>query len=141
MPVVLQCEEFALTNEEANRIWQETIAYRSFSNDKVIVRCVSETEIQQLNSKYRKKDAPTNVLTFSYDEGEHDIALCLAIARQEAQERGADIRDYVALLLVHAFLHATDMDHERSQHEEEEMQTAEKYILEASGFSSLTLFH
>lgn len=144
MPVQLQCENFVLTDEEARRLWDETIRYRDFLDDEVTVRCVSEAEIQRLNQQYRGQGKPTNVLTFSYtdeERGGHDIALCMAVAEHEAFERGAEVRDYAALLLVHAFLHATGMDHEHSKAEVKATEAAEQAILKQAGFAADTLLH
>lgn len=114
-------------------MWEATRRYRNWPDDQVNVRVVSEDEIHALNKKYRGKDYVTNILTFSYDH-EHDVAVCLEVARQEAKERRVSERDYVAWLLVHAFLHATGMDHERSEEEARSMEKAEREILEQAGF-------
>ena len=167
MPIELQCSDCQLTADEAARLWQETIAHQKYTDDEVTVRCVSEEEIHELNKRYRNKDKPTNVLTFSYpqqgvgtprdvprssksevgsDANEqhvsssiHDIALCITVAEREAGERGVPLRDYVALLLVHAFLHATGLDHEASDTGAEMTAKAERAILEAAGFTAIAL--
>lgn len=117
----------------SSKLWQAVRAYRNFPDHQVNVRVVSETEIRELNKKYRGKDYSTNVLTFSYGP-EHDIAVCLDMAQREASERGVEERDYVAWLLVHAFLHATGMDHTRSKEEARSMEKAEAEILTQAGF-------
>ena len=163
MPITIQCNEFLLTADEVARLWQETIALREHADDQVTVRCVSEDEIRELNKTYRQKDEPTNVLTFSYpqqgigaprssesevgsssDEHEaesatHDVALCLTVAEREAKQRGAQLRDYLALLLTHAFLHATGLDHEESEAAAAAVAQAERAILQASGFAAAEL--
>lgn len=111
-------------------------------DDVVSVRGVSPQEIRTLNRTYRNKDQDTNVLTFSYPESdcfEHDIALCIDVARREAQERGIVLRDYVALLIVHAMLHAIGLDHERSEAELQTTQVLEREILLECGFVSTSL--
>lgn len=133
-----QSENLPLKREEVERLWQATIARRKFRDDQVNIKCVSLAEVRTLNKDYRHKDAPTNVLTFSYAT-EHDIALCLEVAQAEAQQRGAALRDYVALLLTHAFLHATGLDHERSEAEAVQTQLDEKAILQEAGFEQVSL--
>src|SRR3989344_5866569 len=104
MLVLSHCEELPLTQEDVQSLWdavREKTGYRE--KDQISIQCVDEAEIRSLNQRYRGKDAPTNVLTFSYGEGQgHDIALCMSIALSEAADRKADIRDYAALLLAHA---------------------------------------
>jgi probable rRNA maturation factor len=70
---------------------------------------------------------------------EHDVALCLSVAEREAAERQVPVRDYAAVLLVHAFLHACGLDHERSEAEAEKMAEAERSALQRCGFTAVGL--
>ncbi len=110
--------------------------------DTVSVRYVSVSEITDLNHRYRGKKSPTNVLTFSYTDDvpyEHDIALCSDIAEAEAKHRGVALRDYTALLLTHAMLHAAGLDHEQSVADNERMRTLEREIVSECGFAPVAL--
>lgn len=133
MPVFVQCNGFPLSDEEVAGLWRETVALRQYPDELVTVCCVTEREIKRLNKQYRGREEATNVLTFSYD-GEHDIALCLAVAKREAQEGNVSLRDYGAWLLVHAFLHVTGMDHEGTSEEADKMEKLEGAILKKKGF-------
>ena len=148
MPTTLTCQNFPLTLQEVTSLWQATIAYCTFTDEEVSVSCASSQEIQQLNKTYRGHDRATNVLTFTYPvdaapfvttPAEHDIVVCLEVAEQEATERNVAYKDYVALLLTHAFLHAAGMDHERSSKEQALTQKAEEEILNTAGFSRVSL--
>ncbi len=138
MPVITHELPEAFTTQEVELLWSKTIAYASHADDEVTVKIVSEDEIRRLNKEYRQKDAPTNVLTFSYG-AEHDVAVCWSVVEREAGERDSTVRDYAALVLVHAFLHVVGMDHERSSEEAEKTHEAEQEILKRAGFTSLTL--
>lgn len=138
MPVELQNFGDKFSAEEAGRLWRAVCEYTKHADDEVVVRVVDEQESRRLNFGYRSIDSPTNVLTFNYEDS-HDIALCLLVAEREASERGAAWRDYVARLLVHAFLHAAGFDHERSEEEARRMHQAEKAILPRAGFAALFL--
>ena len=134
------CKDFPLTEKELQSLWHMARDRSNMPDDDVAMRCVSADEIQRLNKEYRNKDAPTNILTFSYaPEGEHDIALCLEVARSEAHARAIAIRDYVALLVVHGLLHVCGMDHEESKESEITMQEKEREVLLACGFVSSAL--
>lgn len=133
MSVSVQCDNFPLLVGEVAVLWRETVARRQYPDELVTVRCVGEREIWHLNRQYRKKDEPTNILTFSYSK-EHDVALCLPVAEREAGLQKKELRGYVARLLVHAFLHATGMDHEKSKREAAVTKETEKDILAAAGF-------
>ncbi|PIT98540.1 MAG: rRNA maturation RNase YbeY [Candidatus Andersenbacteria bacterium CG10_big_fil_rev_8_21_14_0_10_54_11] len=135
MPVTLQSDDetLPLTIAEVEALWAGVRAERDFDDDIVTVRCVALDESRQLKRDYLAQDEATNVLTFSYEDGSHDIALCFPIAEQEAQERGVVLREYVALLLAHAFLHAAGMDH-ATPAEKQAMEAAELRVLTAAGF-------
>lgn len=128
-----QCEDFPVTQEDVNNLWQTVRGAMNVPETEITLQCVSVQEIQRLNLQYRKKDAPTNILTFSYDN-DHDIALSMDIARIEAMQRGIALRDYVALLIVHALLHVCGIDHEASREEAERMETREREVLAMCGF-------
>jgi probable rRNA maturation factor len=132
MPVVMQGET-GLSKEIVEKLWAKVQQLCGVVDEEVTVKVVSEEESRRLKREYRGQDKATNVLTFSY-EGEHDIALCRAVAAREAEELGVEIRDYTAWLVVHAFLHAAGLDHEQSSQEADAMQKLEKKILEESDF-------
>lgn len=116
-------------------MWKAALSLAKFPDEEVALACVGIEEITRLNERYRNKNAPTNVLTFSYgDDAEHEIALCMEVAEHEATERNIALRDYVALLVVHALLHVCGIDHEHSEEESLRMQALEREILVLCGF-------
>ncbi len=134
MPVSIQCEDAPLSHGDVERLWGLVVEKAQCDDDEVTVRCVSEEEIRRLNREYRGKDAATNVLSFSYGEGVHDVALCLDIARVEATHYDVDLKSYFSRLLVHAFLHVAGMDHEISEGDARVMNEMECLILDESDF-------
>lgn len=142
-----ESDNFPLRLNEVKRLWQEAIRVRKFSDAQVNIKCVLLDEMRTLNKQYRGKDTATNVLTFSYPStgsgqvSEHDIAFCLPVAQQEASDREVVLRDYLALLLVHAFLHVTGLDHERSNREAQQMGQLEREVLAATGFREASLIN
>ncbi len=102
--------------------------------------------IKELNSKYRNKDKPTDVLSFPmYDfyEGDEpevfgdesvmlgDIVVSLERTREQAAELGAGFLSELAFLCIHSTLHLLGYDHERSKEAEEEQCRAQREIKEA----------
>ena len=92
---------------------------------RVSVRFVSSTEIQRLNRQWRKKNKPTDVLSFPQPEipGEKerfwgDVVIALSVVKQEARRRRIDLEEEVARMTVHGILHLCGYDHGT---EEEEM--------------------
>ncbi len=98
--------------------------------------------IQILNSEYRQKDKPTNVLTFATLDSEEpatdgalnlgDVILSYETIVREAQEQGKFITDHVRHLVVHGVLHLLGYDHEEED-EATDMETLEIRILETMG--------
>jgi probable rRNA maturation factor len=107
----------------------------------ITVRIVNAEEGQRLNSDFRKKDYPTNVLTFDYAQATEespwvmaDLVLCAPVVAQEAKAQGKTLQAHYAHLLVHGTLHAQGWDHETSDADADEMEDYEIAILKEMGF-------
>ena len=98
----------------------------------ITVRIVKEEEGQYLNKTYRKKNYPTNVLTFDYEHKPKviaDLVLCAPVIAKEAKDQHKTLRDHYAHLLVHGTLHAQGWDHETSLADAHEVEALEIKIL------------
>ena len=95
----------------------------------ITLRIVGEREGRRLNLTYRKRNYPTNVLSFSTG----DIVLCHPVIAREAREQGKTVAAHYAHLVVHAVLHLRGYDHENKR-EAARMETAERRILARLGF-------
>lgn len=82
--------------------------------DDVAVAFVDDESIRELNRKFRRKNKPTDVLTFPGDDGSHlgDIVISLDTARRQAADEGHSLATEVRYLLLHGILHALGYDHE-----------------------------
>ncbi|MCL4111676.1 UNVERIFIED_CONTAM: hypothetical protein GTU68_023632 [Idotea baltica] len=78
----------------------------------------NDARIASLNTEFREKAQPTNVLSWPSAEraaaaGElGDIAISYETCRKEASEAGVKIEDHITHLIVHAVLHLLGYDHE-----------------------------
>jgi probable rRNA maturation factor len=83
--------------------------------DEVTLRIVGPAESRALNRRYRKKDKPTNVLSFPYDDPGllGDIVICAAVVNREAREQGKRREAHWAHMVVHGVLHLLGFDHIR----------------------------
>ncbi len=106
----------------------------------VCIRIVDETEGQQLNSRYRKFDKPTNVLSFAADmdlpdlELLGDIVICAPVVEREASEQRKSLAHHFAHMVVHGMLHLHGYDHENDE-EAEEMENLEAVVLAGFGIA------
>lgn len=101
---------------------------------------VDEEESQQLNSQYRGKDYPTNVLSFPADIPEEvgvpllgDLVVCAPVVAREAQEQGKTLAAHWAHMVVHGSLHLLGFDH-IDDAEADEMEALETKIITELGF-------
>ncbi len=94
-----------------------------------------DRRVQALNKRDRKRDKPTNVL--SYPSGEKSFLGDIVLARQtvwrEARAQKKTPADHVAHLVVHGTLHLLGYDHETSAAGAERMEALERRVLKKLG--------
>ncbi|OGR25275.1 MAG: rRNA maturation RNase YbeY [Desulfuromonadaceae bacterium GWB2_53_15] len=87
------------------------------------VSIVGDKAIRRINREYLAKDRPTNVISFSLQEGDcagitpyalGDVVISADTAAREAEEGNIAGFDRLCFLLLHGILHLCGYDHERS---------------------------
>jgi len=121
------------------RRWIQAALVADAANVRVVLRFVEEAESRALNRRHRRKDRPTNVLSFVYDD-EHsarggDIVLCASVLRREAVQQGKPLAAHCAHLVVHGMLHLQGYSHEKAA-EAARMEAQEIAILAGLGFGN-----
>lgn len=100
---------------------------------------IDDKEMRQMNKQYRKKDSPTDVISFAYLEVTEyerqkgdiivgDIFISVDTAKRQAKENSHDFKTEMAILFVHGLLHVLGFDHNTNK-EEAEMEKWAKKIL------------
>lgn len=99
------------------------------------IRLVNVEESQQLNSQYRQKDKPTNVLSFPFEVPDGielnllgDLVVCVQVVEQEAKEQNKALFDHWAHMIIHGCLHLLGYDHINDD-DAEEMEALEIKVL------------
>lgn len=103
----------------------------------VALLLADDEALQALNSQWRGKDTPTNVLSFPPAMPGPvlgDIALSYDTLVREAGEKGASLAHHAAHMIVHGLLHLHGHDHETDD-EAEEMEAQERRILAMLGIA------
>ena len=95
-----------------------------------------DAAIQKLNAEWRGKDRPTNVLSFPQVSGAllGDVILAAGMVRDEAALAQKPLKDHMAHLIVHGFLHVIGYDHEADE-EAEAMEAVEREALKRMGIA------
>ncbi len=95
---------------------------------------IDDQRMTELNSQYRNRNKPTNVLSFPLSDDSNDnllgdIVISLDTARQEAQLKNITMHKRLQTLLVHGLVHLLGYDHERSVQEALDMEKKERKLL------------
>ena len=78
------------------------------------IRITSSAEMRKLNLRFRRKNNPTDVLSFPADALElaGDIAISAEIAAANADQLGHSVDTELKILILHGLLHLAGYDHE-----------------------------
>ncbi len=105
------------------------------------VRVVGAARSRSLNSRYRHKDQPTNVLSFGgagmSPSGLNylgELVICAPVVAREAASSGRSAEAHWAHMTVHGVLHLLGLDHAKLG-EARKMAAREVQILDELGFS------
>jgi len=79
---------------------------------------ISKNKIKSLNKKYRKKDEPTDILSFDLsnpsikNSGQvGEIFICPEVAKTKAPKFGLTYKKYLIFLVIHGMLHLKGLSH------------------------------
>lgn len=107
----------------------EKILKEKFESGDLNLIIVDLEEIHDINKKWRQKDKPTDVISFSYLEGkqvpENSILGEIFICPEYIEQKKEHSLEFV---FVHGLLHVFGFDHQNSE-EEEEMNSLTNQIL------------
>lgn len=104
----------------------------------ILVHLISDAVMKKLNTQYRSKATATDVLSFSYVEGNTprfphepvgEVYVSFDTAVRQSKVSDTTLAEELSLLTVHGALHVMGYDHEKSAAELKKMRQAEKDIL------------
>ena len=118
---------------------ESILAFLKQDRAELSLALVDNREIQKLNARYRKKNEPTDVLSFPSGESLPvvgtqilgDVVISLEKAEEQARKRGKTLEQEVKILLIHGILHLLGYDHERSEKDAKIMREMEKKVSRA----------
>lgn len=108
---------------------KKTSELEGYSQGEISFALVNNEKIQELNKKYREKDMPTDVLSFSMDdEIWGDIVISTEKVIEQADVYGHSVKRELSFLIVHGILHLLGYDHQ-TPGERAEMRQKEERVL------------
>ncbi|RKG51289.1 rRNA maturation RNase YbeY [Acinetobacter cumulans] len=143
-----QAPELVLKRAYIKKVVETTLRFIDTQSDcEIGIACVDNEESHKLNLEYRKKDKPTNVLSFPSDLPDEmatvldvfpigDLVICIPVVLREANEQQKAPLTHFTHMLVHGTLHLMGYDHETSEADAEEMEALEIAILAKLGFDN-----
>jgi probable rRNA maturation factor len=140
--VQIACDQDGVPGRAELRAWACAAVGKLRENAELTIRIVDEVEIEHLNTSFRHKTGPTNVLSFPFDAPGGvdipllgDVVICAPIVRREAEEQSKSVDSHWAHMVVHGALHLLGFDHEQTD-EAQEMEEMEIRILAELGFDN-----
>ncbi|QDE30184.1 rRNA maturation RNase YbeY [Shewanella polaris] len=134
-------DKLNLPSKTEFKTWVRTAIGQTMPEVELTIRLVDITESQQLNSTYRGKDKPTNVLSFPFEAPPEvelpllgDLVICVEVVEQEAIEQNKPLNAHWAHMVIHGCLHLLGYDHIIDQ-EADEMESLETQLVEGLGFT------
>lgn len=122
------------------REWVGNTLVDRLETAELTIRIVDVEEMTELNETYRKKEGPTNVLSFPAEINPEfelpllgDIVICASIVQQEAEDADIELLAHWAHMVVHGTLHLLGYDHMHKE-EAEIMEDLEREILTKLGY-------
>lgn len=109
--------ELVLKRAYLKKVIETTLRHLDVKQDcEIGIACVDLDQSQQLNLEYRRKDKPTNVLSFPSEIPEEilpmlaarplgDLVICIPVVLQEAAEQHKVPVEHFTHMLVHGTLH------------------------------------
>ncbi|MBN2038824.1 MAG: rRNA maturation RNase YbeY [Spirochaetes bacterium] len=129
-----------ISRRNIKKFIKKTCAALNLKKAEVTVVICDNNYIRQINRDYRKKNKPTDVISFPgyslsipnitmQSEYLGEIYLSLEKALENAMEFNNNFTEEVKWLIVHGILHLTGYDHEKSDEDDIKMREKEKEIL------------
>jgi probable rRNA maturation factor len=102
------------------------------------IAVVDKKEMEELNSRYRNKQEPTDVLSFDLScefleskkvMGLGEVVICPEKIRENAEKFNIDFKKELTKVLIHGILHLLGYDHEKSEADAKKMREREEHYL------------
>lgn len=108
--VILEKKVDGASPAELNRFAREAQSLAKIRGE-VDILITGNVRVKELNQRFRRKNKPTDVLSFPRVAG-GDIAISAEIAAENARRYGHGALEELKILILHGMLHLAGYDHE-----------------------------
>ena len=122
---ILTSGDFSISTQLENKLnmaFSLICEEEKLSNCSVNLKILSNNEIQELNNKYRKKNSPTNVLSFTNEDISKsitgdlgDIAISYQYLEEESRQQNKKFDYHLIHMIIHGVYHMLGFDHENNE--------------------------
>ncbi|MEK7540694.1 MAG: rRNA maturation RNase YbeY [Patescibacteria group bacterium] len=124
---------FAVDKKFLTGVAKKVLKGENRKRENISIAFISSGEIKKLNQKYRKKNKPTDVLSFSktldFKSGVAEIVICPEVVKENAKKYGVPAKKEMMKVFTHGILHILGYEHEKSKKEAMRMEEKEKHYL------------
>jgi len=133
-----QQKKIQIDLRKIRQVVRRLLLHTGCSDREISLLFVDDDEITEINRRYLRRNHATNVISFSFLEGEFsginpvilgDIVISVDTALRDAVNGGIPLEDEMDFLIIHGLLHILGYNHENNQDEEKErMQKKEQEL-------------
>ncbi len=133
--IVNRSSASALSSRKLKKKAERILVLLKLSRVELSIALTDNPEIRELNARYRKKDEPTDVLSFPSEDPLAlgmgllgDVVISIEQAEKQARRKKQKLEQELEMLLIHGLLHLLGYDHERSRQDARTMRAMEKKL-------------
>jgi probable rRNA maturation factor len=135
-------EAVPLDRRQLRETVRTVLAGESIADYEISLAFVDNQTSQRLNKQFLNHDGPTDVLSFPLSDSRGkklsgELVIGAEVAREQAQARGHDVHNELALYVIHGLLHLCGFD-DKSPPDAEQMRARERHYLKAMGLPDIT---
>ena len=122
---------FAVDKKKYSTVAKKVLLGENRKTETISLAFVGKEEINQLNKKFRKKNKPTDVLSFDLKQKGYlgEIVICPEVVKENSKKDGVTFNSEMMKVFVHGILHLCGYDHEKSEKEAVKMfEKQDKYL-------------
>lgn len=104
-------------------IAEEARNWRLLRRPELVIAVLDPAKMKSANFKFRKKNKPTDILSFQSEDPEclGELLICAKVISVQAKEQKHEFESELLYMLIHGLLHLIGYDHEKSKKEEKVM--------------------